>query len=355
MKNQPSLGTDPELFVVDENQNVVPASKILDIPLNSANGSIVKDGLQIELHPTANHCREVLTSNIRGCLLQLHNHLNSGKLKSKNYKISNKFVIDVNKELLKELNPEDLAIGCEPDKIAHGSAKSCYIDGTKHFKRYCGGHLHFGSANGYSSDIEEYHKNVNEIIILMDYFVGLTWVLLDHSEDNKERRKVYGKAGSYRLQPHGIEYRVLSNLWMNHPALLSLTFFLARFALYIATPQIDSLDKKDISIKNLEKILSHSKLEKIINENDYEQAEIYFKKIMNILLELGWLNPSDVNLIWLFHKKPEMNCFINNDIVKNWNLNSVLFKNQQGWNYFKDNFLVKNENIKEYNKYNIVK
>ena len=43
--------------------------------------------------------------------------------------------------------------------------------------------------------------------------------MIDRNPLQKERRKLYGMAGEYRLPAHGIEYRTLSNFWLRSPVL----------------------------------------------------------------------------------------------------------------------------------------
>lgn len=45
----------------------------------------------------------------------------------------------------------------------------------------------------------------------IDAFVGLPSIIYD---TDVERRKLYGKAGCFRLQPYGFEYRTLSSFWI---------------------------------------------------------------------------------------------------------------------------------------------
>ena len=47
-----------------------------------------------------------------------------------------------------------------------------------------------------------------EIVKYLDMYLGIPSVVLD---PDKKRRKLYGKAGAFRLQPWGVEYRVLSS------------------------------------------------------------------------------------------------------------------------------------------------
>lgn len=69
--------------------------------------------------------------------------------------------------------------------------------------RTTSGHLHFGYDNPNT------HKSV-EIVRAADLFLGLPSLLLD---PDRERRKMYGKAGSFRFKDYGVECRVLSNFW----------------------------------------------------------------------------------------------------------------------------------------------
>jgi hypothetical protein len=46
----------------------------------------------------------------------------------------------------------------------------------------------------------------------MDLLLAVPSVLLDN---DKQRRKVYGKAGAFRKKEYGLEYRTLSNFWIS--------------------------------------------------------------------------------------------------------------------------------------------
>ena len=55
-------------------------------------------------------------------------------------------------------------------------------------------------------------------------------VLLAGNWDAGCRRQFYGLAGEFRLPPHGLEYRTLSNFWLYHRSLAHLVFGVARAA-----------------------------------------------------------------------------------------------------------------------------
>lgn len=76
------------------------------------------------------------------------------------------------------------------------------------------GHIHVGYDN---------HEPATSIDIIraMDLFLGLESVVLD---TDKERRRVYGKAGAYRFKKYGIEYRTLSTFWIENEKLIRWAF-----------------------------------------------------------------------------------------------------------------------------------
>ena len=106
------------------------------------------------------------------------------------------------------------------------------------------------------------HPTVPEslrMIKLLDIFLGIPSVIID---PDKERRKLYGRAGAFRLTKYGFEYRTLSSYMMSKDSILDLICKLLMLALeYCGTPL--EFDKDQI--------------QHIINESDVEKA----KKFLN--------------------------------------------------------------------------
>jgi hypothetical protein len=51
---------------------------------------------------------------------------------------------------------------------------------------------------------------------MAEFLLGIPSVLLD---DDTRRRSMYGAAGAIRIKAYGVEYRVLSNFWVENASL----------------------------------------------------------------------------------------------------------------------------------------
>lgn len=67
------------------------------------------------------------------------------------------------------------------------------------------------------------------ILHYIDAFVGIPSIIYD---TDVERRNLYGKAGCFRLQPYGLEYRTLSSFWIANPSRLRFIWKQIMHALY---------------------------------------------------------------------------------------------------------------------------
>lgn len=103
--------------------------------------------------------------------------------------------------------------------------------------RTCGGHIHFGIK-------EPTPENIIRIIKNMDKVLGVWSVVTDL--DNT-RKMLYGKAGAYRPQRYGGEYRVLSNFWIFDKAYIEEVWDRAQ---YVETLDIPS-NKDGFKIKQI--------------------------------------------------------------------------------------------------------
>lgn len=105
--------------------------------------------------------------------------------------------------------------GCEPDFDAwKNGSMNPRPAGQETDLRSCGGHIHIGY------DEPQMEANLN-LIKAMDIFIGLASVI---QEPDNERKSLYGKAGAFRWKDYGVEYRTVSNYYINSPELTHWAF-----------------------------------------------------------------------------------------------------------------------------------
>lgn len=224
MPGPTTCGSDPEIFAVNKDGSLVPAFEFLDSKEDAPNsvnaGSAYWDGYQAEFAPAASHClgwisdhHQSLMSGIRARLVA---NFPEAELTLRN-------TFNVPMERLLADDDKYVMFGCTPSMNAYGEppAVSGGINPRDVPFRSAGGHLHF------SLD-ESQKENVVEVVKALDSVLGVMCVSMFQFYDSPERRLLYGRAGEYRTPSHGLEYRVLSNAWLCHPAVLNFVFEVAR-------------------------------------------------------------------------------------------------------------------------------
>ena len=97
-------------------------------------------------------------------------------------------------------------------------------------------------------------------IRMMDLFVGIPSLIIDHDPTSVKRRDLYGGAGTHRIkEKYGVEYRSLSNFWFKSPKLTRLIYKLTRFTYEFC--------KEKGYEKVWEVVYDPSRLKKCINKN----------------------------------------------------------------------------------------
>ncbi|MEK6880930.1 MAG: hypothetical protein AABY22_15020 [Nanoarchaeota archaeon] len=140
----------------------------------------------------------------------------------------------------KYLTAESTEIGCDKDYNIYTKESNNVVRGEHDYNLFsCGGHIHIGFKN-------KTEKNHERIIKMMDLYLGIPSIILDNDRD---RKRLYGNAGCYRIQPHGIEYRTLSNFWITSSSLTAWAFNSTLHAVYLA------LSGKEITPRDQYKIV----------------------------------------------------------------------------------------------------
>jgi hypothetical protein len=89
--------------------------------------------------------------------------------------------------------------------------------------RSCGGHIHLDYFDSICiiKDPTTLQRLTSIIILLCDLYLGIPSVLED---PDTNRRLLYGKPGSHRPKSYGLEYRVLSNYWLESLDMITAIF-----------------------------------------------------------------------------------------------------------------------------------
>jgi hypothetical protein len=196
------IGSDPELFLFRNGQPIssiglVPGSKKRPHKV-SAYEAIQVDNVAVEFNTKPTLDPDEFMESVGVCYEALSKHLN---------KIDNTIqIVMIPSAEFPESELKTRAarrFGCEPDFNAWSGGINEPPESTVTF-RSCGGHIHLGFSNPEDLD----HKRM---IRLMDAHVGLFTSLIC---GDKERMKLYGKAGCFRFTKYGVEYRTPSNTWL---------------------------------------------------------------------------------------------------------------------------------------------
>ena len=193
------IGCDPEIFLMQDGKyksavGLIGGSKEKPLQIDKGGFAILEDNVAVEFNTKPANSYEEFRDGIYKVLDHLRSHLTG-------YEFSKESAVSFPKE---ELNtPGAQEFGCEPDFDAWRMCENHKPQAQDKNLRSAGGHIHVGSTIA--------KKHGPDTIRAMDLFLGVPSVVLD---DGKERRQLYGKAGSFRFKPYGVEYRTLSNFWI---------------------------------------------------------------------------------------------------------------------------------------------
>ena len=275
------FGCDPEFFLEKDGEVIGSEKLISENGLEFLGGlgtnKVIRDGIQTELNPAPNTCRQRVARNISRCFIALKEQITTD---GTGIKVNFEQTRTITEKEMDSLSDDSKQFGCKESRsVAGENSKIAIKDASKYFKRSAGGHIHL-SPPSYGKAMVQ--NDAERVIKLMDIIVGNTCVLLDRDKGNIERRKNYGKAGEFRLPSHGIEYRVLSNFWLRSYVLMSFVFSLTRFALHC---YLNGHAERFFAV------VDYDDIQKAINENDAELARKNFDKVK----ELFPIGDIDVN------------------------------------------------------------
>lgn len=321
--NVAQVGSDPEIFVVDENNEVLPAYEFLqgkDNPnitgthkdfnitgnncIDSTKQKMFWDGFQAEFNTCATGCLSWVVDSVA---IGMASVLREAQKKNPKATLSIKTLVEIPPEILASAKPEHVEFGCMPSFNVYGM-EGMKANGRDVNFRSTGGHIHLGLKYKDPDLIKEYVKALDKIL-------GVACVALFAKLDDPRRRTMYGLAGEYRTPAHGLEYRTLSNAWMCHPLIMNLVFEIAR-----ATTAI--VDRNAIDLWET----TERETIDCINNCDVDLAreilarnKVLFKELLS---NFGYYGSNDTreNIYKMFMLGVESLIKNPNDIMNNWSI-----------------------------------
>lgn len=207
-----SLGTDPELFLYSEEQQkfipvcgLVGGTKTEPLPISDIKGfSLQEDNVALEFTIPPVKTIDDWVANINFVKNYISETILSPKGLIPKYVASARFATE-------DLQSEQAQVmGCDTSFNAW-TFMPHEVDRSDFNLRTTGMHVHVGYDN-HNPEISL------DLIRAMDIFLGVPSVILD---PDMERRKMYGKAGDYRIKhEYGVEYRCLSSHFLSNDDLL---------------------------------------------------------------------------------------------------------------------------------------
>ena len=221
------LGSDPELFVKDNNV-LVSAWGMVDgdkhNPLAVTDGAVQVDGMALEYNTNPASTLEEWEHNHVSVQSDLRAMLGEGQTL---HALPTAFFAD---EVFDTSPKEALILGCEPDFNAYTGKPNAKPNGNVKF-RTGAGHIHIGWGEGFDVNSDFHMGECKALAKMLDLHLGLPSVLLD---DDNQRRKLYGAAGCFRPKSYGMEYRTLSNFWVEDAELRTWAYKATKQAIHHA-------------------------------------------------------------------------------------------------------------------------
>lgn len=278
----PAFGCDPEILVRNPNGQLVEATEIVPaegikrtwnefhypgianpVPNNHWRQKtklipvLFPDGVQLEFNTNAFDCIAYTVNSIAHSMTLLKKDILPQTGHTLDFKTKAEFLTN---EQWEKLTPRGKQLGSLPSMNAYGHPP-LMIDEKNEKLRTGAGHIHIGFEGN-----TKWNEKLDLLAKIHDRIVAIPSILLDIDSGNVLRRTMYGRAGEYRIQPHGFEYRTLSNFWLTSGPLAGFVFGASRLAMAIYNRELKGEDMMGmINIPD-------DVVQEVINNNDVPKA-----------------------------------------------------------------------------------
>ena len=212
------VGCDPEVFVRNPNNgqfvnahNMIPGDK--KNPHKVPFGAVQVDGMALEFNIEPAETSGQFLHNVKSVYNTLQGMVPG-------YELVNVPTAEFGAEYMAVQPEESLELGCEPDYNAYTGLENPRPNAKNTF-RTASGHVHIGWTEGAEPLDPAHFADCIEVVKQLDWSLGLMSRLWDPDE---KRRSMYGDLGAFRPKSYGVEYRTMSNAWLNDDALIEYIF-----------------------------------------------------------------------------------------------------------------------------------
>jgi hypothetical protein len=212
------VGCDPELSVVNKEDKprgaygLIPGTK--ESPFKVPKGAYQVDGMALEFNIDPAKTEEEFVGNISTVMQRLRQDVPT------EFKFHIKPSVRFHYAILAKAPDEAKELGCQPDLDAY-TLKENPKPNANTTLRTASGHIHIGFTKDEDVTDENHLIKCATLVKHLDLFLGLRSLEWDK---DKTRRQLYGNPGAMRIKPYGVEYRVLSNQWLDREELVRFVY-----------------------------------------------------------------------------------------------------------------------------------
>lgn len=204
------IGCDPELFVRNPNSGayvsahgMIPGNK--ENPFAVPDGMIQVDGMALEFGIDPAATEDEFVTRIASVTKNLRDRIDPG------YQVVGHPTATFESAYFATVPDYAKELGCTPDFNGWTGQENQRPNADVEF-RTGSGHVHIGWTEDQNIYDSEHFQTCAAMARQMDYYLGIYSLLWD---GDSKRRELYGKAGAFRPKPYGMEYRTMSNAWVN--------------------------------------------------------------------------------------------------------------------------------------------
>lgn len=223
------IGADPEIFLKKKTGELVSAHGIVpgtkDNPYEVDGGAIQLDGTAVEFNILPAFTAKEFADNIKTVMDQIR------RMIPEDLDFHVVPAVHYPKEYFDSIPEEHRELGCNPDFDAYNGGAPNPRPKDVGTMRTGSGHIHLG---WYDEPVDPNDPNHLHDCLQLVQNLDAAFGQVEHLWDkDTDRRKMYGKPGCFRPKSYGLEYRSLSNAWVDKPDLHPFIFALAKKAFWV--------------------------------------------------------------------------------------------------------------------------